>query len=401
MKVLFWILGAFALAVGLSLALRAADGYAMLVLPPYRIELSLALLVVLLAGGFVLAYFSTRLVLHTLRLPRHVRAFRERRRSDNAEAALLAALQAWFEGRFSRAEKMAARAWDLGASPVAVSLVAARAAQRVRDNDRRDLWLTRAEEANQTGQGDGKWRQATLATRAELLIDERKFEEARTVLRGLHATGPTHIATQLLLLRAEQALANWDEVIRIARLLEKRSGLPASVLEGIVTGARVALLERKAHDPQSLSDYWRQIPDQEAHQPKLAAAAARAFMQLGDCRRAHRIVEAALGAAWAAELVLIYGDCIDDDALARIERAERWLKERPRDWPLLLTLGRLCVQRELWGKAQSYLEASLAMQPTRAAHVVLAQLFDRIGRVPDANRHYRAAADVGLATGDA
>ncbi len=399
MKVLFWILGAFALAVGLSLALRAADGYALLVLPPYRIEVSLALLVVLLVVGFVVAYFSTRLVLHTLRLPGHVRAFRERRRSDNAEAALLATLQAWFEGRFSRAEKMAAKAWDLGASPVAVSLVAARAAQRVRDIDRRDLWLSRAETASQAKESDAKWRQATLATRGELLIDERKFDEARTVLHGLHATGPTHIATLLLLLRAEQALANWEEVIRIARLLEKRSGLPVSVLDGIVTGARIALLERKAHDPQSLSAYWRQIPDQESRQPKLAAVAARAFMQLGDCRRAHRIVEEALGVTWAAELVLIYGECIDEDSLTRIERAERWLNERPRDWPLLLTLGRLCVQRELWGKAQSYLEASLSMQPTRAAHVVLAQLFDRIGRVPDANRHYRAAADVGLPTG--
>ena len=401
MKILFWILGAFALAVGLSLALRAADGYALLVLPPYRIEMSLALLVVLLIAGFTVAYFATRLVAHTLRLPRHVRAFRERRRSDKAETALLGALQAWFEGRFSRAEKLAAKAWELGAPPVAVSLVAARAAQRVRDIDRRNLWLKRAEDASNAGGDDGQWRQATLATRGELLIDERNFDEARAVLRGLHASGPTHIATQLLLLRAEQALANWDEVLRIARLLEKRSGLPASVLEGIVAGARIALLERKAHDPQSLSDYWRQVPDQEAHQPKLAAAAARAFMQLGDCRRAHRIVEAALGAAWAAELVLIYGECIDDDALARIEKAERWLNERPRDWPLLLTLGRLCVQRGLWGKAQSYLEASLAMQPTRAAHVVLAQLFDRIGRVQDANRHYRAAADVGLPTGQA
>jgi HemY protein len=98
-------------------------------------------------------------------------------------------------------------------------------------------------------------------------------------------------------------------------------------------------------------------------------------------------------------LVLLYGECLDEDALKRIENAERWLNQRPRDWPLLLTLGRLCVQRELWGKAQSYLEASLSVQPTRTAHVALARLFDRMGRVHDANRHFRAAADAGLAAG--
>ena len=90
---------------------------------------------------------------------------------------------------------------------------------------------------------------------------------------------------------------------------------------------------------------------------------------------------------------------IAGEAARRIERAEKWLKTNPRDSMLLLTLGRLCAEQELWGKAQSYLEASLAMQPTRAAHIALAQLLERIGRVADANRHYKASADPGLATG--
>ena len=49
---------------------------------------------------------------------------------------------------------------------------------------------------------------------------------------------------------------------------------------------------------------------------------------------------------------------------ASIERAESWLKQHPDDAALLLTLGRLCAQQELWGKAQSYLDASIAVEPT-------------------------------------
>jgi HemY protein len=60
----------------------------------------------------------------------------------------------------------------------------------------------------------------------------------------------------------------------------------------------------------------------------------------------------------------------------------------------LLTLGRLCVQRELWGKAQSYLEASLATRPTREAHITLAKLHERLGRPDEAARHFRASADL-------
>ena len=94
--------------------------------------------------------------------------------------------------------------------------------------------------------------------------------------------------------------------------------------------------------------------------------------------------------------MLLYGECLGTDALAQIERAEKWLKSRPGDRALLLTLGRLCLHQELWGKAQSYLEASLSAQPSRSAHIALAQLFERIGKAAEANRHYRASADAQL-----
>ena len=395
MKGLLWVLGGFSAAVLLSLVLRAGEGYALLVLPPYRLEMSLVLLVLLIGFLFVAAHGVLRLISHTVQLPEYVRAFRERRRSDQANVALMGALRAWFEGRFARAEKLATKAHDLGAPAAAVSLVAARAAQRVRDTERRDLWLSRADEAGM------EWRQAAQATRGELLMDERRYDEAREVLRELHRAGPTHIATLQLLMRAEQNLGNSEEVARIAKLLESRSGLPVAALETILVNARIAVLQKKSHDVRALADHWREIPKKEQLRPRLAAAAVRAFMQGGDCRSAHRIIEEALVENWAATLVLLYGECRDDDALQRIERAERWLKDRPRDWPLLLTLGRLCVQKELWGKAQSYLEASIAMQPTRASHIALAQLFETMGRTQDANRHYRASADAGLATGTA
>jgi HemY protein len=82
------------------------------------------------------------------------------------------------------------------------------------------------------------------------------------------------------------------------------------------------------------------------------------------------------------------------EALVRIERAERWLLERERDAQLLATLGRLCVQAELWGKARSFLEASLSFEETRAAHLELAHLAERLGHASDAQAHYRRAAEI-------
>ena len=80
MKGLLWLLTLFALAAGLALAAHVNDGYILLVLPPYRAEISLNLAIVLLLAGFAVAYALLRGVALTLALPTRVRAFRERRR---------------------------------------------------------------------------------------------------------------------------------------------------------------------------------------------------------------------------------------------------------------------------------------------------------------------------------
>jgi HemY protein len=388
MKGLLWLFVLAALAVALSLALRGSGGYALFVLHPWRAEISLTFLAVLLVVGFVLGYLLVRAVGHTLRLPSHVRAYRRRRRAEAGHAATLGAIQALFEGRFVRAEKLASRAIDMGAAPGLAGLLGARAAQRLRDFGRRDQWLERSK------QDDGEWRVAQLMTEAELLLDERRFDEARGVLQELHSTGPRHVAALFLMLRAEQGLSNWDEVLRTANALEKHDAMPPEALDSVRANAHIALLTLKARDREGLLRQWESTPRSERVKPRIAATAARAFMQVGDCRRAHRIIEEALDRNWDGTLALLYGECVDKDALDRLERAENWLKDRPGEAELLLTLGRLCVQRELWGKAQSYLEASLATRPTQAAHIALARLHEQLGRPAEAGRHFRASADL-------
>ena len=146
-------------------------------------------------------------------------------------------------------------------------------------------------------------------------------------------------------------------------------------------------------DPPGLMRYWRELDDRDRAEATLALETARALMAAGDCREAQRVIEDALDERWDASLVLAYGECGGNgDILGRIAPAEKWLARQPRDGVLLLTLGRLCRAQQLWGKARSYLEAALAIEPSRAAHVELAQLLDQLEDPATAARHYRAAA---------
>ncbi|MSQ88492.1 MAG: heme biosynthesis protein HemY [Betaproteobacteria bacterium] len=395
MRGLFWLIAVFAAAVSLALAGRVSDGYVLVVYPPWRIEISLLLSVLALVVAFGVAYLAVRLISHTLALPAQVRAFRERRKDAHAQSALAAALQCHFEGRYARAEKEAGLAWEAGVAPGIAALIAARAAHQMHEAERRDQWLKRAE-----GVGESL-RAARLLTQAELALDEHDFIGARDALRNMHGSGPRNIATARMQLRAERGAQNWQEVLRLSSLLAKRGALPAAVTDEHRVQAHLELLARDSGERATLEARLRRMLWSDLAQPRVAAAAATRAAALGAAALARELIERSLGVEWNATLVGQYGDLekLDGEkrqheARARLERAERWLREHAEDPQLLATLGRLCVAVELWGKAQNYLEASLSFGASRAAHLELARLAEREGRAAEAQKHFRHAGEL-------
>ncbi|HEY8251407.1 MAG TPA: heme biosynthesis HemY N-terminal domain-containing protein [Burkholderiales bacterium] len=395
MRALFWLLVVSAAAVALVLLARVDSGYVLFFYPPWRVEMSVVFFAVAAAASFLVLYLLFRLLGHALALPATVRVWRARRRGARAHAALAAALQAYYEGRYARAEKEAGIAFDSGPTPGVAALLAARAAHQMRDFERRDRWLERAD-----GSGDAL-QAARLVSRAELALEDRDFATARDALRNLHGAGPKHVATTRLLLRAERGAGAWDEVLRLASQLSKRDAISPALAEEYKVQATVELLARSADDAGAFESRWRGIAAGDRTQPRIAAAGARHATALGKAAMAREIIENALAAEWVPTLVSLYGNLtlgIKDErvseARARIERAERWLLERSRDAQLLATLGRLCAQAELWGKARSFLEASLSFEESRAARVELAHLAERLGQADEAQRHFRRAAEL-------
>jgi HemY protein len=395
MKSLFWLLVVFAAAVTLVLLARVDSGHVMLFYPPWRIEMSMVFFVGAALACFAALYFLFRLVGRALALPATVRAWRARRSRERAHTALAAALQAYYEGRYARAEKEAGIAFEHGPAPGVAALLAARAAHQMRDFERRDRWLERAE-------GTGEALQAArLVSRAELALEDRDFAAARDALRNLHGAGPRHVASTRLLLRAERGAGAWDEVLRLASQLSKRDAISPALAEEYKVQATVELLARSADDAGAFDRRWRGIAARDRIQPRIAAAGARHATALGKVALAREILENALAEEWVPTLVALYSDVplgITEERVAeartRIERAERWLLERNRDPQLLATLGRLCAHAELWGKARSFLEASLSFEENRAARLELARLAERLGEADEAQRHFRRAAEL-------
>jgi HemY protein len=166
--------------------------------------------------------------------------------------------------------------------------------------------------------------------------------------------------------------------------------------------ANVELLGRSADDAEAFERRWRAIAARDQVHARVAAAAARHATALGLAPLAREILENALATEWSSRLIALYASLPADmsaaaraeEARVRIERGEQWLTEHSRDPELLGSLGRLCAQAELWGKARSFLEASLSFEETRAAHLELARLAERLGDSAASQRHFRRAAEL-------
>ena len=388
MRLAIWSVVLAAVAVGIVLFAHQSTGYVVIVAAPYRIELSLNMLVFLVIAGYFAFYFLARLAATLVAIPARVRAYREERVRSKLRLALNDALLAFFQGRYASAEKSAAQALTGDETKGVAAIVAARSAHELGRFNEREQFLAQAKGA--APEVD----QARLTTLADMLVSQERYEEALAVLNDLSARDARNLRLLRLKLQAEQAMRRWDDVLDTVEALSNLGGIGPAEAAGATRAAHLGNLNRKSQDSAALAAYWKQLPADMRTDPALAGAVARHHLALGGNAAAQAIIEQALDREWSPGLVALYGEAATDEALPQIERAEKWLRGHARDAALLLALGKLCMRQQLWGKAQSYIEASLALEPTHDGHMTLAALMEQLGKPNEAVQHFRRSAEL-------
>jgi HemY protein len=387
MRALIWIIALFAVAAGLAMFAGANEGYVLVVLPPWRLQASLNLAVVALVVGFFLLYFLIRLVNRTLDLPGRVGAYRSRRRQEKAARSVREALRALFEGRFTDAGKQARVAFSAGDSGAEAALLAARAAHAQRDDRAYREWMGKAMSA------DGG-RTSALLTEAELAIADGAWDAAEEALETLRKGDHSSAAASRLQLELARSRGDWKAVPDLVRQLLANRAIGADEGRGLVRAAHLAMLESLDGQPEELAEYWRKLGKEDHADRELVLRAVPLLARGGKGAVARKDVERLLDSDWDSALARRYALCAGDGEEARdaLSRSERWLNRQPDDPGLLYALGRQCMAAQIWGKAQSYLERSLALDPRAETHLALADLFDATEHPTEAKAHFAHAA---------
>lgn len=396
MRTWFWTLLLAVVAVALAVVLRSHSGNVLLLVWPWRIDMSLTLAVLLIVATFIILYVGLRLLAWLLAIPDRVRAWRGKRAQARDHELLERGWIGLLEGRYTHAEKDLTKLLDqtkVRTRRVLAALSAGRAAHGLGEFDRRDRLLATAQE--QAGTDPGLV-EATATVSADMLLDQGRAERALTVLAPLADGGARHLHTMRLLLRAHTALNHPEQVFTLARGLLRRNAMGRHEADLLIDAAGSARL-RAAAGSDAWRAIWKDLKAEERLLPEIALAGAAAFEAAGEANEAARVLESAVAVKFNPALVAAYARCEAEQVSRRLAKAETWLQQRPTDPDLLTALGMLCLNGQLWGQAERYLLRSLARRSDAQTHALLGSLYDRLDRPVDAVRHWRLATAASMA----
>ena len=392
MRLLFTLLSALLLALAFGWGLQQSAGAVVFTYKEWVIQTSLIVFVIIASLLFLLAYALLRMLLKLLRAPDDFRVWSEYRRRRRSEKFLGQGLLALMEGDWQEAERSLRKGAAFSQTPAVNYLGAAQAAYRRGDTERYERYLKLAQQHDET---DGM---APGLARARLQLDLQQTEQANNTLGALTRE---HERATLMLLEAATARQDWQQANRLLEECRRRRLLPRQ--QGAAQQAKVyAGLLREAGEKQDLTvlqDLWQSIPNRLKKDNALLGAYVEGCLRHGDAAEAEPMLRRALKKRWDPELALLFGHVKGRDLKRQLKFAESLLSGLPEDPVLLLTLGRLCKQNLLWGKARSYLELSAQIRPDPATAHELADLAAQQDERSAALTHHAPAPPVSAPDG--
>jgi len=158
---------------------------------------------------------------------------------------------------------------------------------------------------------------------------------------------------------------------------------------------REQILELGAsRDLDAMKSGWKQLPSPLQQDEGMQSVYVQELLRQGQLEHAEHVLRDQLRHAWNPRFVYTYGDVAAQDAAAQLSVAESWLDQHPDDPVLLLTLGKISLRNALWGKARSYLESSIAHQPTPEAYRLLGSLLEQLEEPEQAAACYRQGIEL-------
>ena len=416
MRLALWLLALFAFAAALALGLTQQVGTVTVFVTPYRIDLSLNLVLLGLTAFFVLLYAALRGMAGFWVLPQQARRWRLQQRERSAQAHLLNAQIGWVTGRYLRSRKAALQGLthvdgllsvedDAGSHKNSLALMrsvlhmlAAESAHVLRDEKSRDEHLQQLFQPHPDLSATlrSEVQDAARLSAARWALHDRDEPSAHQYLSQLPLGTARRTLALRLRLKADRMGQMHLPALETARLLAKHGAFSSGAATSLMRGLALAGID-DCRDAHQLQATWRIFQATEKAIPEVAAHAAKRLLGFQG--------EPATALQWLMPVWEAISQPANDgpDSLVRhrftevlalalqkltpdsewLARVEQSRLANPRSVELQYLSGMLCLRHSLWGKASQLLEQAAprlqSVELKRSAWRALAEMAEQKG----------------------
>lgn len=384
-KLIVGILSLAVVVLAAILIVQKDPGFVLVKYGDFSVETSLAFGIIAVAIAALLIHFIFRVLMAIWNLPGAVKRQSKSRRYDKSRRLLNQGLIDLAEGRFDQAESNLIKLVEYSESPLVHYLAAARAAQLQGKHDERDSYLKAAHEARPEAE------MAIGVTQAELQLAHQQLEQSLATLTHLRGIAPHHNHVLRLLARVYFELEDWQSLVDLLPDIRKKKLLKESILKNMEGKSYRGFLAAAKGNQQALEKAWVKTPKASQTDADLILYYIKLSNRASsNSSSVEQLIIKSLDQKWDNRLVEAYGLFKAIDPNQQLRRTEKWLGDYAKNEYLLLALGRICIRARLWGKAQSYLEASIGVNAMAASCLVLAKLLgDQLQENDKASQYYK------------
>lgn len=381
---------------------QQGSGFVLIQYQDFSIETSVFVFSALIIVLFVIVYALLRSVLNLIKIPNFINRSYVNYQNKKSTVGLVSGLMEFTEGRFKKAENIFIKQASSNENSFLNYLLAARAAQLLHADDRRDAYLKQAHEINPSADI------AIGLTQAELQLSHQQNEMALATLNQLITAHPKHDYVMRLMSRAYLQLEDWSHLCPLLKDLKQSKALPEETLLKTEIIAYSGYLQQAGQQKDSvkLDTIWVGMPKHLKKRSKIISLYAKQLIKNDELQSAEKILRDSLNKNWDDDLITLYSSFISDIQAENnetyfnplLENCEKWLRTNPHNGTLLLIAGKISSALQLWGKARSFFDSSLSSQPLADTYLQIALLLEKTNESSEAQKYYQQGLNFCLKT---
>jgi HemY protein len=357
------------------------DGYLLIAYGTKTIEMTLWVAAFALVMLYLAIWFVRKLLLGGAEMARRFREIFLFGSVERAQKRAANGMVDYLTGDWLEARKKLVRTLDKVEYPLANYIAAARSSFEMGDEAEADNILDKALTIANS-------ELPVALTRARLHVQAGRHEKAIEILKPIDIKMPRQGAVLDLMHHIYIAQKNWralEDMFPVMRKAKVLSNVEFTALEVLLACEKMKALGDQsktlliAERLPALQSLWKSFPRSLQKTPAVIAAYAQALVENYQDQEAEVVVRRALSNQWYEPLVSLYGCLQVKEIHSQIRTVEGWLKGRPHDAALLVTMGRLMLRNQQWELAREYFQRSLNQQQTMDATLELARLMEKLG----------------------